>query len=1061
MGQSFDDDGMYIGWSPLFNYSSAKMLEISKTIPIPRGYTLTVSEETQYSIEEELNNIINSTGEQKLKNLIQLIYKIDDNKGKYNYSILTNKEEKEKIINQIQRHENYKVSYSYKEKAFKNVASANIRNVVHNIRNRDQAYSPITMKDLQKEADNSPKGAETKQLNMINPLTKYIMQNQNLVGKNVIGIAANGEKDWFNLTYYYHNILRTGNSNDKFFIKMSHQYNRLSGRATNHLEQVVIKHIPDLWNASPELTEKIKKEFYSTYDGEINMEDKYVDQLISQLLSAATDNAKELILAKINAGTNLAKYYLHLIMMGFKLQDIVSFMTSPAVELIDKYSNNNLYNKKAGSVYKAIKLLQGDVEISNMITKPTSKLSADQMEDRMQAELEAAEAQAEIQMELASQGIFKKITKQDYPWIISELGKIYYKVGAKSLKDFFRMYIRAKTGMEDIKEFKDYTLKTTKNMNTNQLFKYIDQIVSDIKSVMSDKYGITAFMQDLEEFSQITEQANETSTLASVWLKLNQGIPQTDIELIKLIKRMKSSVSTREYKMGIKKPTDAESQDFVTLADSDEESPYSNTKEKLKDQISKCLDSDDPQGKDKKESWELKKIKQMLLNIQQNNSTLTDNEIENILYDALDADLYGNFDLYKFLNNEQVSLPESRRQYNSRKGDLVSYRELAASYYNLIKSSWNILDIVNRIPHYQQNIDLLNYTLQQRHLFSNKAKIVDQLVSLGELSFNNLSDKNYKDIVSYTDKIIITSYFLSQKEPIDISEVDNAKVFNSNYQLKQSDELYLNSLNGIDSLKRFVENEFYEWLKDTYPQNSLVKELIQSSNKGKSMLRTSLNLFDIDQSLTNKQTYNRYLIGIKELANEKMFGQYSVADILILYNLAVNGTKLGGKYLTGIFRDSVKNTILYDYYKFISQCDYSNDTDYILPTKRDLLIYIAPTVFSQYSLQFRTEPYVKVLNPLHGYDVYRRVWNNDNKAWEYLEKPEPILDLDNLGLTQVEIDERIQNYVQNSLVLFPELHKRLKENNIVRSDNTLDKNGMINLLTRYSRQNRLLIYKLC
>lgn len=67
------------------------------------------------------------------------------------------------------------------------------------------------MRDLQKEADKSPKGAKTKQLNMMNPLTKYVMQNQNLVGKNVIGIAANGEKDWFNLTYYYHNVLRNGN----------------------------------------------------------------------------------------------------------------------------------------------------------------------------------------------------------------------------------------------------------------------------------------------------------------------------------------------------------------------------------------------------------------------------------------------------------------------------------------------------------------------------------------------------------------------------------------------------------------------------------------------------------------------------------------------------------------------------------------------------------------------------------------------------------------------------------------------------------------------------------
>jgi hypothetical protein len=52
---------------------------------------------------------------------------------------------------------------------------------------------------------------------------------------------------------------------------------------------------------------------------------------ISQLLSAATDNAKELILKKINCSSNMAKNYVYLLLMGFDIKDIVSFMTSPAV----------------------------------------------------------------------------------------------------------------------------------------------------------------------------------------------------------------------------------------------------------------------------------------------------------------------------------------------------------------------------------------------------------------------------------------------------------------------------------------------------------------------------------------------------------------------------------------------------------------------------------------------------------------------------------------------------------------------------------------------------------
>lgn len=1077
MGQSFSDDALYIGWSPLFNYSSEQMVDASKTLPLPRGNKLIVVEGQQYSIENELNDILSSSGPERLRKMANLIYKIDTNNGRYNYAPGQNADDKQKIINQIQKHENYKVGYRQREQAYKNVASANIRNVVHNIRNRDQAYSPITMRDLQKEADKSPKGAKTKQLNMMNPLTKYVMQNQNLVGKNVIGIAANGEKDWFNLTYYYHNVLRNGNQKDKFFLKMNHSYSRLSGRATDQLMNVVVKHIPDLWNASPELSQKIKEEFYSTYDGQIDTDDKYVDQLISQILSAATDNAKELILAKINAGTNLAKYHLHLVMMGFNLKDIVAFMTSPVVELIDKYSRNDLYKNEASSVTNAIKILNGDIDLSKLIVKPQDNLSPEERLEAMEAQMEAMEAEAEMTMELLAEGRTPRRINNEYSWVIRELGNIYQVAEARSLKDFVQKYIKAKTepisanSPEYVTKLANYEFPKTTNMNTNYVFKYINQIVDDIRSQIADynrihpnsNYSMLDFKLDLNEFQRITDEANETSTLASVWLKLNQGIPQTDMDLIKLIKRMYATVSTRERRMGIRKPSDSSKNKFVNLQD-EEEGAFGNsgTKQELLSYLEQysMMPAVPDTSKNRVEKGLIKTIK----SIQANNPELSLAEIVSILNDAVNADLYGNFDLYKFLNDEKVIVPQSSRTiYNTRQGDLVSYRELAATYYNLIKSSWNILDMVNRIPHYKMNLDLLNYTLQQRHLFANKSKIVDQLISLGELSYSALSDRDYKNIIQYADKILITSYFLSKEDPIDISRVDNTKVYDSNYDLVRSDELYLNSLNGIDSLKNFVENDFYEWLKNTYPDNFLVKELVQSSNRGKSMLRTALNLFEIDQSLPNKQTYNRYLIGIQELASEKFDQNHTVADILMLYNLAVNGTKLGGKYMTGIFRDQVREgNVLYDYYKFMSEQDYNDDFKYIIPTKRDFLIAMAPTVYSTYALGYRTEPYVKVLNPAHGYDVYKRYYDRSDFTWKYdMSKPESLLQLDHLGLTQGEIDERTYNYAQNSLVMFPELHKRIRENSIFSGTGETNMRDRALQLAQYIRQNRLLIYKLC
>jgi hypothetical protein len=52
------------------------------------------------------------------------------------------------------------------------------------------------------------------------------------------------------------------------------------------------------------------------------------------MISAATDNAKELILDRINANTDLSKIYMYLITLGFDVKDIVSFMTSPVIDLI-------------------------------------------------------------------------------------------------------------------------------------------------------------------------------------------------------------------------------------------------------------------------------------------------------------------------------------------------------------------------------------------------------------------------------------------------------------------------------------------------------------------------------------------------------------------------------------------------------------------------------------------------------------------------------------------------------------------------------------------------------
>lgn len=1123
MGQSFDDDGIFIGWSNLFNYSDETSLAASKTLPLPRRTVLKSSTNNIYDITAELSDIIiaseaNKTAS-KIRAYAKLIRKIDQNQGNYwiDRSQLKNKDIIDSILHKVESHELYKIPYDAREAAYKNVASSNIYNVVHNIRNRDQAYSPITMRDLQDIAKDSPKGTKTKALNTINPLTKYVMQNQNITGKNVIGIAANGEKDWFNLTYYYHNLLRTGDESDLFFLKMSHSYKRLMNRSKGVPITYTVKHIPDLWNAdgvinrdelNSRLAQRIKQVFYDNNEfKEAILDDRGVDQLISQLLSAATDNAKELILSKINAGTNLAKYYIHMMIMGFSLDDIASFMTSPVVELIDKYSKSDFYSYTTGSVNGAIAILQGKLPLSKFLVPPSDskhRLTQEELEEQMNA----LEEQAAMEQDLLEQGIIPPAPTQ-YTWVIKEIQEIYNVSKAENLQEFIQKYITAKTtpNSEDevLQSLAEYTLPTdTGNINTNKFFKYVNDLVDNINREIAEYnkhrksdtipfYDLQAFSEDLEEFRVLTDEANETSTLASVWLKLNQGIPQTDTDIIKRLKNMQSTVTVREGKFGIArlKPSNRESFNFL---EDGNEFDVSETKKELLEKYLEVIKKVSEAKTPIKEALttltankDLKKYANTILTIMENNSMLSYDEVTHILIDAIDAEIYGNFDIYKYLNDDPVRLTTRDvtaefidgvnipiSTYQAYKGK-TTYREVAARYYNLIKSSWNVLDIMRKIPHYEKNLDLFNYTLQSRRTFSAKAKLIDKFMGIDELKYLSLSDKQYKNITRFVDRVINTHFFFTLKQPISLSKYiedmgNLPKVYTPQYELVTSDTLDLSTLQGIDSLKHFVENEFLVFLKKNYPNNALIQDLDIMPYNEKSSLRTRLNLDDIDASLVNQQTYSQYLIAIQQLAQEDFASvidengetiKYSIADILALYNLAVNGTTVSGKNLTGIFRDSVNpGSALRKYYQYIGNLDYEETLDgKIFPSKTDFLIAIAPEVYSQNAVKYRTEPYVKVKDPTRGYIIMQRYYNKPTKEFKYKEVN---IGLEFLSLPNDEnLDERLYEYYTNSLSIFPQLHKKMADADIFEQASAEKYSDLTRILKNYIRCNKLAILIEC
>ena len=65
------------------------------------------------------------------------------------------------------------------------------------------------------------------------------------------------------------------------------------------------------------------------------------------MLSAATDNAKELILVKLNATSEFADLYSAGLVNGMSFGEVADIMTSKAFNIVAKYSRTNLFDKNS------------------------------------------------------------------------------------------------------------------------------------------------------------------------------------------------------------------------------------------------------------------------------------------------------------------------------------------------------------------------------------------------------------------------------------------------------------------------------------------------------------------------------------------------------------------------------------------------------------------------------------------------------------------------------------------------------------------------------------------
>lgn len=1152
MGQEFGSNGKLIKWSNLFNYNSLEELQASTWLPTPRKLYITNDQNKPgLNINKYLQKIANVDGinnAQKIKYIADLIIDIydylDSNVedisellfGRTVNLIYDDKYEYigKDIIKDLIKHENTTISPNLEELAYKNSVSSNIKNIVQDLENMVMAYQPITMDDLGKLAEESEKGAMTAHMSLINPLTKYIMQVQNMVGKKVIGITAVGEKVFFNLSYYYNEGVRNGDEtwqrNMKFYKKFNRIQNRYNASKGNGEIEESIKtslanvnftgyeDIRSRFVIAAQIDAKVRKEMgvtdldienktelwarYREKMGELAinqqsrlqyeksiMQSSPVDLLISQLLSAATDNAKELILSKINAGDNLAKCHLYLLMLGFDIKDVVTFMTSPYVNLINDLSESNMMDNFMSkvSIKDAIDLSKGIINPKNFLFG-TENVYIDDF-------TRGIRTREDITFNALKASTLYKPLLDDYKLINPEVTTI------PNLSTFIQLYIQKRLRGEELERLAYYAYKTEKSSSfenikqLNWLSDYVDKLVYQISKAKSKYKDISDFEKDQEEFEKILKLADETSTLGGTFLGLNQGLPSSKEDLMNSIRNITNTVTTREKEFNLKahifnQPSEKNKDSKRAIkekykaynniiSDIINNNPFlvKTTEEGINntDYIERTIKLAHAFGLIENfdfESWindrklTSKNIKnsifidQLLYKeigyiprvieeqtyirelIQQDsekvylfgdntndrinthyvpsqtqavirglnnaigidtkkdrgtseNSYFTDNDF-NIFKSQVDEAIQQAINTNKIIVIPKDGIGTGKAQLKERapkcyqylqqklnelknlppiKDIELSYRDLVSDYYNLIKGTWNIFDIVNKIPQYKSILKLYSFIYTMDKNTSIRSYLTNSIYDKVMDRTKFIDNKQAKIINTYVNDLLIVSYFRDNNKsfPIytDIDYLDNKYI---TVKAKHNLLIDLNTASGRASFKKVFEN-VVQTLKETgkygdcvipnHKNNKLLQDLgIYYEKDGTPKLSLELDMMKLNATPNSQKVFQQYLNSLEQLKTIYINGT-SFTDWLILYNLFVNQNQYGSDRLTTIFKNSVINqdSILTEYFEYIGRLDYNKQSEDLLKSidfnMEDLLIRMSPTI-SQSQQDFAKAPYIKV-----------------------------------------------------------------------------------------------------
>lgn len=347
--------------------------------------------------------------------------------------------------------------------------------------------------------------------------------------------------------------------------------------------------------------------------------------------------------------------------------------------------------------------------------------------------------------------------------------------------------------------------------------------------------------------------------------------------------------------------------------------------------------------------------------------------IENIITDRAHAvDYRGNtekFDLHKFLYDQK-------------------YQKFIIEKYNDVKVSFNILDLITKVPHYYKYLKILDLQDNMYSAISSKYRTIKTLgrIIINKSGAYSQSDKEaiYKRIKQYADNQIIqdwflesdtaefgpngiqisipkgAQYFLTTDDTLTLNPIEQntqyTDIFGETYTVGVFDGMNINlgTADGRATFKLWMESQVIPNLKrgnngiqtedgkyDTVPLSPLLNNKFIQSLSPTVYTKTPMNTvitgycsninmspqtdLDVEIFQSYKNAFNKLDTYGEYSMYHSGLAKYKISDLLFLYNLVTYQNNLGENTLTKIFEDKYDSPLIRNYMQYINEFDRTKD----------------------------------------------------------------------------------------------------------------------------------------